>query len=356
VIGTDTGAARLRVLEREPRIPIIHHADERGVWATRGRQILFRAEGGGSWRSVGRFPRRPLDPLGVARTASRLLRLDRATVHATSGGVLLGIRGGVVHRFEDGRADPLGGIQGNCLMNRAIAETCAGVLFFGEYLIDARRPIRIWRVPPDLSRMEPVYEFSAPTIRHVHGIHPDPFQPGRLWFTTGDFDGECFVGFTDDGFAHVELLGDGGQNWRTVGLLFEPDRLVWLTDSELARNRVVSMDRRTASLHFHGELSSSTWYTAKTTDGVHLATTTVEPGPSILARHAFVLDSRDALCWREAAAFEKDRLPMPWFKFGTLSLPSGRFSSGRFWLSGEGLRGLDGASLLCALEPAGEGA
>ena len=37
------------------------------------------------------------------------------------------------------------------------------------------------------------------------------------------------------------------------------------------------------------------------------------------------------------------------FGFGALSLPSGEFSSEDFWLSGEGVTGLDGCSARCAI-------
>jgi hypothetical protein len=175
-----------------------------------------------------------------------------------------------------------------------------------------------------------------------------------LWVTTGDFENECFFFYSDDGFRTLERVGDGGQTFRAVSLLFEPEQIVWLTDSHLEPNRVVSMDRRSGEVRVHGELPSSTWYTARTSDGALLATTTVEPGPAIRTRRAHLLLSENALDWTEALSFAKDRFPMRFFKFGSLALPAGRFSSKAFWVSGEGLRGLDGASWLCALENAAE--
>jgi hypothetical protein len=279
-----------------------------------------------------------------------VLRLDRCNVHPTRAGGLLGIRAGMLYRIEGGRCVPIASIRGDCLMNRAIAETADGSLFLGEYFSNSdRRPVRIWRIAPDLRHAEVAFVFERPRVRHVHAVHVDPFHPRRLWVTTGDFENECFLGFSDDGFGSLQLVGDGGQTWRAVGLLFGEDRLVWLTDSELVQNRVVSMDRSTGALAFHGEVASSAWYAVRTSDGAYLATTIVEPGPAIATRRAFLLRSRDGLEWSEAASFAKDALPMPWFKFGSLSLPSGSFSSQEFWLSGEGLRGLDGRSRLCAL-------
>lgn len=349
---------RLRVLSREPRIPIVHYSDERGSWATRGRDVLHQEEAAGAWRRIARFPRHSLlDGLLASRPACRALRLDRCNLQPTRSGALLAIRGGTLYRVEHAAFVPLCRIQGDCVMNRAIAEAPDGSLYLGEYFSNGTRlPVRIWRVQPDLRDAEVVHVLDAPRVRHVHAIHPDPFHPPRLWFTTGDFRDECYLGYTDDGFESVELIGDGGQRYRAVGLLFESDHLSWLTDSHLEQNRVVAMERESGALSLLGEVESSTWYTVRTTDGVCLATTTVEPGPAIHTRSSRLLGSTDARRWSEVATFEKDAWPMPWFKFGSLSLPAGRYSSERFWLSGEGLRGLDGGSLLCALERTQEAA
>jgi hypothetical protein len=339
------------VLRREPQLAIVHHADERGVWATRGRDVLHQAAPAEPWRRVARLPGARLDPLLRSRLASRALRIDRCNVRPAGAERLLAIRGGRVYRIEDGACEELCTIQGDCLMNRAIAEGSDGSLYFGEYFTNPeRRPVRIWRVAGDLRAAEVAFEFAAPRVRHVHGVHADPDVPGRLWATTGDFAAECFLFYSDDGFRSVERVGDGSQTFRAVSLLFQPERIVWLTDSHLEQNRVVSLERRSGELRFHGELPSSTWYTARTTDGVLLATTTVEPGPAIRTRQARLLRSADGLVWHEALALEKDPLPMRFFKFGSLALPAGAFSSRAFWISGEGLAGLDGASWLCALD------
>jgi hypothetical protein len=327
--------------------------DERGAWASRGRRILFQARPDEPWQRLAGFAPGACDLLRRSRPAARALRLERCNVYPTGSGRLLAVRDGWLHRIEGSETVAFQRIQGACLMNRAIAETSEGILFFGEYLTNpARRPIRIWRVAPDLSGADVVHTIESPRIRHVHAIQLDPYVHGRLWITMGDFEGECYLGYSDDEFRNLVRVGDGGQSYRTVGLLFHADSLSWLTDSELAPNRVVRMDRASGELSFHGELAGPVWYCAPTRDGAYLATTVVEPGPSIRTRHAFLLHSRDGLAWREVASFEKDAWPMPWFKFGSLSLPSGRFSSQAFWLSGEGLRGFDGGSWLCALDDA----
>ena len=341
----------------DPRVSNVHHMDERGVWATRGRDILFRAPEDADWRRIGRFPLAlPQDLASPSRHARRVLRLERSNVFPTRGGRVFGLRGGRAYRIEDGRAEPLFTIRGDCVMNRAIAESEDGDLYFGEYFMNPGRvPVRIWRVSADLERFEVAAELDSPRVRHVHAVHVDPFRPGRLWVTNGDFEGECHIAYSDDGFRTIEWLGDGTQTWRTVGLIFQEERICWMTDTHLEQNRVVTMDRESGALAFHGERDASTWYQAETTDGRYLATSCVEPGPGIQTRDCRLMVSENATDWTTVARYPKDALPFRFFGFGFLSLPSGRFSSEDFWLSGGGVVGLDDVARRCRVA-AGTGA
>jgi hypothetical protein len=336
-------------------LTLVHHSDERGVWASHGRSILHARSNEGPWQQISRFPTRlPSDLLALRRLPRRLLRADKCNLRPTRSGLLLGVRGSVVYRIApDGAAPPveIGRIAGDCVMNRAMAEDADGNIYFGEYFMnDARVPVHVWRVDPELQRCECVYRFEKPRPRHVHAILSDPHEPSRLWITMGDFEDECYIAYTEDRFESVHFLGDGKQLWRAVGLLFEQDRIHWLTDTHIAQNHIVSMDRNDFQADIHGERPASSWYAARTVEGIHLATTTVEPGPCIRTDRAFLLASHNAIKWIEVASFAKDRFPMRGFGFGSLALPSGDLSVEGFWLSGEGLEGLDGRSVLCRLD------
>ena len=339
-------ALKARFDAPDARRHVIHHMNETGTWATRGRTIEFQARGTSSWTSIARFPvALPTDLAAPSRLARRILRTDRCNVYPTRSGKLLGIRAGVVYRIEPPQLVPLFRIRGDCVMSRAIAETDDGELFFGEYFMNPSRvAVRVWRVGAELDEFGLARELDSPRVRHVHAVHADPHVPGRLWMTSGDFGNECYLSYTDDRFETLHNLGDGTQLWRIVGLAFLEDRLVWMTDSHIAQNHIVTMDRATAEPTAIGDRDASTWYLTRTTDGRFLATSCVEPGASIQTDRVRLMVSEDATRWETVASFQKDGLPFSLFGFGFLSLPSGDFSSEDFWISGGGVRSLDCAS------------
>jgi hypothetical protein len=351
-------ALKARFGSSDKRLTVIQHMNETGAWATRGRAIEFQATGSSSWTSIARFPLAfPTDLATPSRLARRVLRTDRCNVYPTRSGKLLGIRAGVVYRIEPSRLVPLFEIRGDCVMSRAIAETEDGELFFGEYFMNPSRvAVRVWRVGAELDEFGVARELDTPRVRHVHAVHADPHVPGRLWMTSGDFENECYLSYTDDRFETLHNLGDGSQLWRIVGLGFLEDRLVWMTDSHIAQNHIVVMDRESCAPRVIGDRDASSWYLARTTDGRFLATSCVEPGTAIQTNRVRLMVSEDAMHWETVARFEKDDLPFRAFGFGYLSLPSGEFSSEDFWISGDGLRSFDGASQRVAIHTDDAGA
>jgi hypothetical protein len=330
-------------------LTIVHHHDPRGVWATHNRDIMFLAPNASDWQKVAIFPLNlPLDFALGTRLTARVSRADRCSVFPTSTGVLLGIRGCKAYAIDKGQFTELFTINGDTILIGGGAETANGWVYFGEYFMNPKRmPVRIWRLSNDLSQYAVAYTFPVGTIRHVHKVYQDPYDEKRIWVTTGDFKNECYLWYTDDGFQTLHNIGTGTQVWRAVSLLFTEDKLIWLTDTELEQNHIVSMDRRTHKIEFHGEVHSPTWYATQTSDGCYIATTTVEAAPGTTTDQAWVMFSEDAINWEKLKGFPKDRWPLQPFKFGVLSLPGGYYSSEDFWLSGEALVDLDGKSVQC---------
>lgn len=339
---------RVEAIERIPSVGILHHRGSDGsLWGTRGRSILYRAEGD-RWRSVARFPfARPRDCFGFSRPTARAMRADKSNLYKNQAGYLLGIRAGQVYRLNaPGKLEALFSIQGDSVLHGGICEDESGWTYFGEYFMNpARDPVVIWRLSPDMQAWEPAYRFEAGTIRHVHGVYRDPYDKGALWVPAGDYDGECHFYLTRDRFRSVERFGDGSQRWRAVRLYFTPDHICWLTDSQLEQNVACRMDRRTGDLEVGQRLDAPAWYGTQTEEGLYIAFTTVEPGPAVQRTSAAVLASLDAFHWLEVDHFEKDFWrPMKLFKYGVISCPSGPLKAAALPVSGEGLVGLDGVS------------
>lgn len=290
----------------------------------------------------------PRDLCFGIRMCERLLRADKCLMVPHSGSVVI-IRGGKVYRWVKG-LEVVGNLQGDCPLHRSSAEGASGALYFGEYFMNPSRvPVRIHRLRPGGATTEIAYEFAAGKIRHVHGVHRDPFHANRLWVTVGDESGECYLYWSDDEFATIDRIGDGSQLWRAVGLMFSEDAVIWGTDSPHQTNHFVSMDRLSGEIRIGQQVGGTIWYAGRTSDGLYFAGSSVEKGPGVTTNRANIYVSRDGIKWESKAAFVKDSLPMPAFKWGTISFPSGSFSSRQIWISGEALRGLDGKSQLVSV-------
>lgn len=341
----------LEILEEVP-FSVIHHADARGVWASHGRNIYFRATGSRKWQRCATLPFAPKrDVFRVHRLLARAARAHKCSVYPTAAGHLLVIRDGTVYAVKAGKVRALFAISGNCILARGFAEAPDGSVYFGEYFMSGPNdPVRIWRVSKELDSHEAVHTFAPGQIRHVHAMAADPFVPGRLWVTTGDEAGQCRIQCTDNGGCDWQVFGDGSQIWRAVGLLFTPTEVIWCTDSHVEQNYVVAFDRQTRQLQRICTLPSSSWYAMPLTDGWMLTATTVEDGPGVQTNQVELRASQDGRSWQVVAAYTKDRWrPMWLFKFGSLAFPSGVADAAGFWLSGEALDGFDGVSRRCRL-------
>jgi hypothetical protein len=344
---------RVKKVEKMPSVGILHHREPGGrFWGTRGRWIVHGTPGG-SWQKVARFPfSAPRDYFGFSRPSARALRADKCNLYLNRTNQLLAIRAGRVFRLGDeNQLQPLFEIQGDSVLHAGITEDREGWTYFGEYFMNpSRQPVIIWRVAPDLQTWEQAYRFETGSIRHVHGVYRDPYDPEALWVPVGDYDGECYFYVSKDRFKTVERFGDGTQKWRAVRLFFTPEEVCWLTDSQIEQNLACRMKRRTGTLETGQTFEAPAWYGARTEEGLYVAFTTVEPGPAVRRNTAALLVSSDAFRWHEVHDFRKDLWrPMKLFKYGVISCPSGPLEAASLPVSGEGLVGLDGISALIHL-------
>ena len=98
----------LQVLRRDKQAVIVHHADERGAWATCDRKILYQPAGTSDWETIGFFPfAAPRDLFAWSRSTKRATRVDKCNLFPTRDGRLLGIRAGMVYEIENGVSSPI---------------------------------------------------------------------------------------------------------------------------------------------------------------------------------------------------------------------------------------------------------
>jgi len=344
---------RFQILENYPKITIIHQRMADGtLWATSGRHVVFSQ--GSGWKPYASFPFcAPRDFFAFSRPTSRAARADKCNLMVNSFGRLIGIRGGRVYSLQEGKtAQPLFAIQGDCGLHRSWCEDSQGWVYFGEYFMNPhRQPVRIWRISPDVNRWEVAHEFPPSRVRHVHGVYLDPFEPETFWVTVGDLEGECFLLKTNDRFKSFQSFGDGSQDFRAVNLFFTRQSANWLTDSNVKLNHAFRIDRGSSRIEKGQVLDASAWYGCPTQEGVFLAFTTIERGPAIRSQASAVLVSEDAFHWEKIYEFRKDFYrPVQIFKYGVISCPAGSMSLNEFYLSGEGLVGLDGCSLKASIQ------
>jgi hypothetical protein len=292
--------------------------------------------------------------LAINRLGRRALRLDKANaVFVENRSAVVFAYQGVFYRWtSDSNELVRTGTLKQCrnVLHQGVAVVDENRIFIGEYGHNAaREAVPIWCSPDAGRSWSIVHEFPARTIKHVHGVYPDPFS-SDLWIPTGDFEGECFLYRTDPNFSRMEKFGDGSQTWRTVSLLFEPDRICWIMDSQLETSHLFELDRRTGVLRRGRSFPGPVWYVKQLQDNFSVAQTTVEIGPGVRSDSAHLFVSRDNETWIEVAKFKKDLWPMRYFKFGVLAFADGPQTSQNFALFGEALQGFDGQARICSLQ------
>ncbi len=342
---------KLEIVEECDEVAIVQYVDRQMTLGTKGRRILIRKPLEEEWQLYAKFPFVWEDLFAWNRLASRVLRIEKCIICPTRSGKFLGIRKGRVYDVSARHARELFSIQGRAPLPRGITSSIDGEIFFGEYFSNKERgPVNIWAVKPDLLSYRRAHTFPANCVRHVHGLYSDPHEPGRIWVTTGDLNGECHIYYSDDGFKSMERIGDGTQLWRAVSLMFTENTVCWFTDTNLDYNFFVELDRTTMEATALFDVDNSTLYSCRTADGYYLAASVVEAGDFTKSNSAVIRVSKDCRDWRRVASYEKDGYSPVYFGFGAISFPSGTFESGNIWVSGKGLRGFDGFSRLLSLK------
>lgn len=216
-------------------------------------------------------------------------------------------------------------------------------IFFGEYFQNVENvPVNIYQLDVETGTLKVAYTFGQGEINHIHGLFFDKFAK-RIWVVTGDDDGECIIGYTEDEFKHFKIVFRGGQEYRCCQMFFYPDYIVYATDSQFISNVIKKIDRQTLEIT---ELQSVQGSVIKggQTDNVSYLSTTVEPSKVNMDNHVYLWVTKDGLKWDMRYVDEKDGWPAV-FQFGTFEFPhyEGEIKD-KLYFSGRAVKCLDGKS------------
>lgn len=233
--------------------------------------------------------------------------------------------------------------RGNRPMN--ICEDKHGTLYFGEYFSNQNRDeVHIYKSVDSGKLWNICYTFPQKMIRHIHGIFYDKYED-LVWFATGDLDGECIIGNTNDGFDTVNIFKQGGQIYRAVQLLFFKDFIIYGTDTEYEKNYIYKIDRKDGSEHCLQELQGSV-LSSCSFENYAVISTAVEPSEVNHDIHSYIWFTQDGLQWKELYKAKKDSLHPKYFQYGSFKFPVGAIDSDKVIFSGHALEGLDNKTII----------
>ena len=153
------------------------------------------------------------------------------------------------------------------------------LVIWGEYNPQTGHgtPVRIY-VSEDGGRCYDVaHVIEAGSVMHVHSIFFDAAYD-QFWVVTGDYDEEPGIGILSRDFTRFEWFAKGEQQYRLCEPFDFGDRFVYATDTPLARNAVISIDKDTGATTRLLEVEGSALYACRF-GGLCAFSTTVEPSP-----------------------------------------------------------------------------
>ncbi len=248
---------------------------------------------------------------------------------------ILDSEGCIVHVFQN--------YQGNKPGHQGVCLTPDGTLFFGEYLLntDRTKDIRLYRSTDHGASFQIVKTFPAGDIRHIHYIKWDEYER-CLWMGTGDYgvhNAECRLYKSIDNGDTWDLIGQGSQDWRAIGLCFTEDFVVWGTDAGSCPDTVhfVRMDRKTYRIEVLEDFEGPCHGCASYKNGRAFFSTGVEGGENEKDRYARMKVFRSGKT-EEVYRLKKDLWPLI-VQYGVMRFPLGTDNCLKVVFTAMGLKG-----------------
>jgi hypothetical protein len=172
----------------------------------------------------------------------------------------------------------------------------------------------------------------------------------HYWVLAGDHDDEPGIGILSADLRHFEWFRKGEQDYRAVEVFDFGDRLVYATDTEVAQNGLISLDKQSGRHERLRDFPGSCIYACRFGRWFAIATS-VEPSPVNHTTDATLWLSPDAEKWWQIYSARKDSWSADYFQFGSIVLPVGRSGRETLLYSGQAVRGIDGRA--CTVRVAG---
>ena len=340
---------KLRIESRLDLFEKIHFYQEGQFIASTFNKIYVNLNGN---KQLVKLPTSQLQKVfGLSRYLRRLLRLDICHVLVTKDQLVI-VREGIVYNYDLSSrvlTKTLKLKQCKNILHQSMCKTPDNRLYFGEYGNNPERdPVNVYMSKDHGKSWEVVYTFPKGSIRHVHGCYYDKYTD-KIWTLTGDYENENIIQFSNQDFTKIEILGDRSQKFRAVNVFFTEKEVHWIMDSPIEKSYQFVYDRASKTVRKLNLFNGPVWYLKSLSDGLFLAGSSVEKGEGVLSNDACLYVSNDLKNWEVLDKFQKDFLPMPYFKWGVLAFSNGQQSSKGFTLHFEGLKKVDGKSFLCSI-------
>jgi len=191
-------------------------------------------------------------------------------------------------------------------------------VYYGEYIPNSKRgEVNIFRTGNGV-HWETIYSFPSRKIKHIHTLQFDPFS-NKIWFSTGDANVECMLGFADLDFSSLTIIGKNSQKWRCLEFLFTEESVYWGTDTPLTQNELLSYSREDETVAKVADFNGPIYNLRSIGSAGYTIVTAVEGGRGECDNKAHLWHSTNLHDWEDCISFEKDSLPNL-FGYGRLSL------------------------------------
>jgi hypothetical protein len=310
-------------------------ARQGGCYISR-RYDIFRSDDWGiTWLLDCRVPASPWKTLAArSDLAARLLRYNISALQVLEDGARVAVARDGLYRAEPGevRMKRVFTIsRGSRPLNLAAD---GQRLLFGEYGRGLESSEVHIYVSEDGGKTWHVgYRFPPGDIRHVHNVLVDLWE-NHYWVMVGDFDRQPGIGALTKDMKTIDWLTRGDQESRAVGAIVKSDCLLYGTDSDLGRNFIVRLDKKTGKKTKLLEIEGSSLYAA-TFGPVNAISTCVERNPACPSQECSLYISPDGDAWSRIQVHKKDRHNLTLFQFGALILPFARNEQAKGMFSGQ---------------------